>query len=156
MPTIVWEGNRKEFGTSHSCSDIPENAVKLRDADGFIGKAIPYGIVPMLICMMSMPIKAFLNKQSPIDPLFLIPAFVIGFIISLPLHEFMHALCYPKGATVWTGLCLRKLAAYAISYHPLTKTRFILMSLAPSFLGIISLVLFIVLPVSIKPLLTIS
>jgi hypothetical protein len=92
-----------------------------------------------------MPIKAFLNKQSPIDPLFLLPSFVIGFIIALPLHEFMHALCYPKSATVWIGLCLRKLAAYAISYHPLTKTRFIIMSLAPSVLGIIPLVLFIVL-----------
>lgn len=155
MPTIIWEGNKKEFGTSHKCSELPENAVKLRESDGFIGKAMLYGIAPMMICMMSMPIKVFLNKQSPIDPLFLIPAFVIGFIIALPLHEIMHALCYPKGATVWIGLYLRKLAAYAISYHPLTKTRFIIMSLAPSVLGIIPLVLFIVLPISMKPLLTI-
>ena len=155
MPTIIWEGNKKKFGTSHKCSELPENAVKLREADGFIGKAMLYGIAPMMICMMSMPIKAFLNKQSPVDPLFLIPAFVIGFIIALPLHEIMHALCYPKSATVWIGLCVRKLAAYAISYHPLTKTRFIIMSLAPSVLGIIPLVLFIVLPISMKPLLTI-
>ena len=98
MPTIIWEGNKKEFGTSHKCSELHENAVQLREADGFIGKAMLYGIAPMMICMMSMPIKAFLNKQSPIDPLFLIPAFVIGFIISLPLHEIMHALCYPKSA----------------------------------------------------------
>ena len=54
MPTIIWEGNKKEFGTSHKCSELPENAVKLREADGFIGKAMLYGIAPMMICMMSM------------------------------------------------------------------------------------------------------
>lgn len=155
MPQIVWEGNKKGFGTSHDCPDIPDNAVKLRDADGFIEKALPYGIIPMVICVLSVFLKAFLNKQPPIEPLYLIPAFVIGFVVALPLHELMHALCYPKGATVWVGLCMRKIAAYAISYHPLTKTRFIIMSLAPSMLGIIPLVAFIIVPISMKPVLTV-
>ena len=43
MPTIIWEGNKKEFGTSHKCSELHENAVQLREADGFIGKAMLYG-----------------------------------------------------------------------------------------------------------------
>ncbi len=155
MPNIVWEGNKKEFGTLHSCAEIPQNAVKLRNADGFIEKALPYGVAPTVICMLAVFLKAFINKQPPLEPLFLIPAFIIGFLIALPFHEFMHALCYPKGATVWVGLCLRKIAAYAISYYPLTKTQFIIMSLAPSLLGIVPLVLFIVIPISMKPLLTI-
>lgn len=93
MPHIIWEGNNNEFGTSHDHPDIPENAVKLRNADGFIEKALPYGIAPMIICMLTVFLKSFLNKQPPIQPLFLIPAFVIGFIIALPLHELMHAIC---------------------------------------------------------------
>lgn len=104
---------------------------------------MPYGIAPMIICMLS------------IEPLFLIPAFVIGLFVALPLHEFMHAVFYPKGATVWVGLCLRKISAYAISYHPLTKKRFIAMSLAPSVLGIIPLAVFVLAPITMKPLLTI-
>lgn len=155
MPKIVWEGNKKSFGTSHQSPTMPENAVKLRDADGVIERSLPYGVLPMMICMLAVFLKAFLNREPPIEPLFLIPAFVIGFIIALPLHELMHAICYPKSATVWVGLCLRKIAAYAISYYPLTKRSFIIMSLAPSALGIIPLVIFIFAPITMKPLLTI-
>ena len=154
MPTIIWEGNKKEFGTSHECPPLPENAVKLREADGFIAKALPYGIAPVMICILAVFLKAYLKKAVPIDPIFMIPAFIIGFVVALPLHELMHAICYPKGATVWVGLCLRKFAAYAISYCPLTKTRFTVMSLAPSLLGIIPLAVFIAAPVTMKPLLT--
>lgn len=50
---------------------------------------------------------------------------------------------------------MRKIAAYAISNHTLTKTRFIIMSLAPSLLGIIPLIAFIIMPISMKPILTV-
>ncbi len=155
MPKIIWEGNKKDFGTYHDCDPMPENAVKLREAEGFIGKAVPYGIVPMMICMLVVFLKAFINREPPIDPVFLVPAFLAGFIVAMPLHELMHAVCYPRGATVWVGLCMRKLAAYAISYHPLGKGRFIIMSLAPSLLGIIPLTIFIFTPITLKPILTI-
>ena len=155
MPQIVWEGNKKSFGTSHQSLPIPKNAIFLRSANGFIGKSMPFGIVPMLLCMLVVFFKAFFRKEPPIDPLFLIPGFAIGMLVALPLHELMHAICYPKEATVWVGLCLRKMAAYAISYHPLSKKRFIIMSLAPALLGIIPLAAFIITPITMKPLLTI-
>ena len=152
---IVWEGNKKEFGTAHQSPPVPQNAVKIRDAEGFIGKALPFGIAPMALCMLAVFLKAFINKEPPISPIFLIPAFLLGFIIALPLHEFAHAVCYPKEATVWVGLCVRKMQAYAISYYPLTKGRFIGMSLAPAVLGIIPLIGIILIPITMKPLLTI-
>jgi hypothetical protein len=73
---IVWEGNKKEFGTSHQSPSVPQNALKIRDAEGFIGKALPFGIAPMLICMVAVFLKAFINKEPPISPIFLIPAFL--------------------------------------------------------------------------------
>lgn len=152
---IIWEGNKKEFGTSHQSPPVPQNAVKIRDAEGFIGKALPFGIAPMVLCMFAVFLKAFINKEPPISPIFLIPAFLLGFIVALPLHEFAHAVCYPKEATVWVGLCVRKMQAYAISYYPLTKGRFIGMSLAPAVLGIIPLIGVIFIPITMKPLLTI-
>ncbi len=154
MANIIWEGNRREFGTSHQSPPVPQNAIKMRDSEGFIGKAIPFGILPMLICMAAMVIKAYINREPPVSPVYVIPALAVGFIVSLPLHEFAHAICYPKDATVWVGLCLRKLAAYAISYYPLTKKRFIVMSLAPAILGLVPLIGFIIVPVTMKPLLT--
>ena len=132
---IVWEGNKKEFGTSHQSPPVQQNAVKIRDAEGFIGKSLPFGIAPMMICMLAVFLKAFTSKETPISPIYLVPAFLIGFMIALPIHEFAHAVCYPKEATVWVGLCVRKMQAWAISYYPLTKGRFICMSLAPALLG---------------------
>ncbi len=116
MANIVWEGTRKEFGTSHRSLPVPKNAIKIREGDGFIKRAILFGILPMLICMAAVVMKAYFNKESPVSPVYLIPAIAIGFIIAHPLHEFAHAVCYPKEATVWVGLCIRKMAAYAVSY----------------------------------------
>ena len=155
MAKIVWEGNRKEFGTSHQGPPVPQNAIKIREGDGFIKRAIPFGILPMVMCMVAVVMKAYFNKEPPVSPVYLIPAIAIGFIIAIPLHEFAHAVCYPKEATVWVGLCIRKMAAYAISYYPLTKSRFIVMSIAPAVLGIIPLIGFFFIPITMKPLLTI-
>ena len=152
---IVWEGNKKEFGTEHQSPSVPQNAVKIRDSEGFIGKAVPFGIAPMIICMLIVFLKAYINKEPPISPIFLIPALLIGFIIALPLHEYSHAVCYPKEATVWVGLCVRNMQAWAISYHPLSKGRFIVMSLAPAVLGLIPMIVAIFIPVTMKPLFTI-
>lgn len=85
---------------------------------------------------------------------FILPAFIIGFIFALPLHELFHALCYPKEAEVHIGLSLKKVAAFAISFYPISKRRFIVMSLAPMLLGIIPLFIFIICPLSQKWLLT--
>ena len=155
MARIVWEGNRKEFGTSHQSPSVPQNAIKIREGEGFIKGAIPFGVLPMIICTVAVVMKAYFFKEPPISPIYLIPAIVIGLILALPLHEFAHAVCYPKEATVWVGLCIRKMAAYAISYDPLTKSRFIVMSIAPAVLGMIPLIGFFFIPITMKPLLTI-
>ena len=155
MAKIVWEGNRREFGTSHQSPPVPQNAIKIREGEGFIKGAIPFGILPMMICTVAVVMKAYFNQEPPISPIYLIPAIAIGLIIALPLHEFAHAVCYPKEATVWVGLCIRKMAAYAISYDPLTKSRFIVMSIAPAVLGMIPLIGFFFIPITMKPLLTI-
>lgn len=155
MAKIVWEGNKKEFGTSHQSPPVPQNAIKLRDREDLMKKAIPFGICPMIICFAAVVVKAYVHKESPFSPVFLLPAIAFGMIVALPLHELAHAVCYPKEATVWVGLCLRKMAAYAISYEPLTKSRFIVMSLAPAVWGILPLAGFFLLPITMKPLLTI-
>lgn len=154
MPKIVWEGNQKEWGLPHNGELLHPNAVKIKTSDNFFKDSIPYGIPPMLICFLTVFLKAFMNQESPIDPLFLLPAWVVGMVVAMPLHELMHAICYPKQAVVWVGLCLRQVAAYAISFHPITRRRYAMMSLAPSLLGIVPLIAFILIPVSCKPLLT--
>lgn len=85
MPNIIWEGNKKEFGTNHQSPPIQGNAIKLRDSDGFINKALLYGILPMMLCMLAVFLKAFKYKEPPMEPLFLIPGLIIGFIETITL-----------------------------------------------------------------------
>ena len=120
MTKIVWEGTRKEFGTSHRSLPVPKNAIKIREGDGFIKRAILFGILPMLICMAAVVMKAYFNKESPVSPVYLIPAIAIGFIIALPLHEFC-ARCllsqrgYCVGRVMYSqngGICCFVLSSY--------------------------------------------
>ena len=58
MAKIIWEGNKKEFGTVHKSPQVPQNAVKIRDAYGFIGESCTFGIIPMAICMLVVFFKS--------------------------------------------------------------------------------------------------
>ena len=91
MAKIVWEGNRKEFGTSHRSPPVPQNAIIIRERDGLIKKAIPFGILPMVMCMVAVVMKAYLNKEPPVSPLYLIPAIAIGLSL-LFLYMSLHTL----------------------------------------------------------------
>lgn len=76
-------------------------------------------------------------------------------IVALPLHELLHGLCYPDSAEVYIGVCLRRLQAYAVSACPLTRGRFIAMSLAPAAPGLAALALFLACPAAWRPLMTV-
>ena len=154
MPKIIWEGNKKEWGLPHDGEALKQGALKIKTSENIFIDSIPYGIPAMLICFFVVFLKAYIIREPPISPLYIFPSFIIGMLVALPIHEFMHAICYPKGAVVWIGFCMRKVAAYAISFTPITRKRYILMSLAPSIWGIISLVAFVCIPITHKALLT--
>ena len=75
---------------------------------------------------------------------------LFGFFVAMPLHEFLHAISYPKGAKVYIGVSLNRLRAYAASSAALSRGRYIMMSLAPLIPGIIFLAVFVVCPISMK------
>ena len=81
MANIIWEGNRRELGTSYQSPLVSKNAIKIRDSEGAIEKSLPFGILPMLICMAAMVIKAYVNREVPVSYVYIIPAIVIGFIL---------------------------------------------------------------------------
>ena len=154
MPKIIWEGNQREWNIPHKGEPLHKGAEKLKTSENMFRDCIPWGIPGMLICFAAVFLKSFLCRDFLFAPAYFVPAFLIGFLVALPLHELVHSVCYPKDATVWAGLCLRKVAAYAVSFCPITRRRYILMSLAPSLLGIIPLVIFIICPADLKPVMT--
>ncbi len=152
MAKIIWEGNR-DWEKEYPDGEAPEHAVKISRPDDVLKASLPYGILPMLLCFLCVFLKKVASDEFLFNLWFLPLSFLIGFAL-IPLHEILHAVCYPKNATVYVGVCLKKIAAFAISFAPIRKSRYIVMSLAPALLGIVPLIIFVACPIRGKALLT--
>lgn len=106
------------------------------------------------IAKKSIPEKAQVDEFI-FDLWFMPLSFIIGFFVAMPLHEFLHAICYPKGEKVYIGVSVKQLRAYAASSAALSRGRYIMMSLAPMIPGILSLAVFLACPITMKWLMTI-
>lgn len=153
MTKIIWEGNQN-WDKNFPDGPIPKGAVKIKRPDHILSASLPYGITPMIICFIFVFIKQNTSTEFIFDLRFMPVGFLVGFLL-IPVHEYLHAICYPKAATVYVGVCLKKVAAYAVSFYPISKRRYIIMSLTPVLLGVIPLSVFIVCPPHWKALLTI-
>ncbi len=73
---------------------------------------------------------------------------MIGILIGLPffpVHELLHAICFPKGSEVFLFYTMHGLGTTCTT--PMTIKRFIFVNLFPSMiLGIIPLIIFMVIP----------
>ncbi len=155
MANIIWEGNQdwgKEFPEGQG--NVPADAKKLKRPDDILKASLPYGIVPMILCFACFWLKQSASDAFLFDLRFMPLGLLIGFLL-IPVHEFLHAVCYPKQAKVYVGICLKKVAAYAVSFYPIRKSRYIVMSLSPMLLGILPLIVFCICPLQWKALLTI-
>lgn len=65
----------------------------------------------------------------------------IGFLLIF-IHELLHAIAFPKNATVFIGIMPRSFTAVALSSSPVKRNRFIFLSILPMILGVIPLVIF--------------
>ncbi len=164
MAKIIWHGN-KDWNTVWDGNqpwdkeirekDIPSDAVGINRPDDIVKASIPYMILPCVLCFLVVFARKRISPDFSFDMRFMILSYVIGFVAAMPLHEFLHAVCYPKGTTVYIGISIKQLRAFAASSAALTRERYILMSLAPATTGILSLIIFLTAPVSAKWLITI-
>lgn len=143
MPKIIWKGiikSEKDFPTA----DIPKNAKKLdseEDMKKMQMKALPFMIPSVFICFMCMFTKTFIASENVINVGFLFIGVIIGFLLIL-VHEWLHAVAFPKNATVYIGIMPKSLTAVAVSSSPVKRNRFIFLSILPIILGLIPLVIF--------------
>lgn len=128
--------------------DLPENATKVAMPET-TGKmmllAMPFCIILIVILMITMWTKRLIYDYAVINPLFLAVGFVFGALL-LWVHEILHAIVYPKGATVTVGFYPKGFAFVALASYPLKRSRFVLMSLLPFVLGLVPLACFIFFP----------
>ena len=143
MPKIIWKGiikSENDFPTA----DIPENAKKLdseEDMKKMQIKALPFMILSVLICFICMFTKTFIANEKVINVGFLFLGVIIG-ILLIFVHELLHAIAFPKNATVYIGVIPKSFTAVALSSSPVNRNRFIFLSILPIILGLIPLVIF--------------
>lgn len=124
---------------------MPENAEKLERPEDIFKSSLPYGIIPLIISFAVIAMKWFVMGERTVNPLFVPIGILVGFFF-IPIHEVLHAVCYGSGKTVYIGVCVEKVAAFAVCHEAISRRRFIAMSLLPMLLGIIPLVIFLVSP----------
>lgn len=143
MSKIIWKGiikSENDFPTA----DIPKNAKKLdseEDMKKIQIKALPFMIPSVLICFIGMFTKTFLAGEKVINERFIFVGVIIGFLLII-IHELLHAIAFPKNATVFIGIMPRSFTAVALSSSPVKRKRFIFLSILPMILGVIPLVIF--------------
>ena len=104
-------------------------------------KALPFMIPSILLCFICMIVKTFVASQKVINVGFLFLGVIIGFLLIL-VHELLHAIAFPKNATVYIGVMPKSFTAVALSSSPVKRNRFIFLSISPIILGLIPLIIF--------------
>lgn len=143
MARIIWKGiikSENDFPTA----DIPKNAKRLdseEDMKKIQIKALPYIIPSIIICFICMLLKTFIANEKVISITFLFIGIIIGVLLII-VHELLHAIAFPKNATVYIGIIPKYLTAVALSSSPVKRNRFIFLSILPIILGIIPLIIF--------------
>lgn len=140
MPEIKWVGVIRDPDVYES-GRLPENAVKMNMPENIQTAALPFMVLPALICIGSVFLKSYFSRQNIMHPLWVLAGLAIGFLL-FPLHELLHAVVYPHGAQVFLGVVPKQLSAVALASHPLRRGRFLLMCVLPVILGLIPLILF--------------
>lgn len=128
--------------------ELPENAVKLNtpnSMDEMLKKAAPISGVLVTLLFAVMLVKTLTSKTRVISSPSLIIGFIMGFLL-LAVHEWLHAIVYPKDAKVTIGKVKGKILFVALASYPLTRKRFILMCLLPFVLGLLPLAFFMLSP----------
>lgn len=163
MAQIIWNGNKdwesvwaggQPWDREIAEKGLPKNIIPIEGPKDSVKASVPYMVLPCTVCFLAVFFKKELAGEFLFNLWFMPLSFLIGFLVAMPLHEFLHAVSYPKGARVYIGVCLKQLRAYAASSAALSRERYLLMSLAPSLPGLLSLMIFLLCPMTMKWLLT--
>ncbi len=143
---IIFKG--KFDGNADSLPYRPhkEGAVKFIECDNsteLAKKVSKYGLyLSVIIGAIVLVYSAVADYPLRINFLALIP-----FIISMIVHEFLHAICFKEEAFIYTNL--KQGMLFVVGNEDMSRGRYVFMSLLPNIiLGLIPLLLFFAFPSS--------
>ena len=117
-------------------ADLPRGAVRFEEPDTpeqLIGKAaaflVPAGVLVAVVMLFAAAGKGP-GAVSVFDAFYL-PAIFASLLTVVP-HELLHGICFGRNARVELFWSLKYMMAFVISTEPVSKARFIAMSLCPN------------------------
>lgn len=127
--------------------ELPENAVKFREPNNISHMNIIASIIAAIVWIILFGLtKLKVDNTQMYLANYTLVGWIVSFFIIIP-HELVHAMCFPKNAEV--DLYTMPMGMCVTSYHPISKNRFILMSLAPNILfGLIPYIVWFFIPSS--------
>lgn len=121
-----YDGNPDHLPTN----GIKEGSVKFKEIDDITKAGLLFNVIAAIIMIILIIILMIrYSFLTIIDS----PAFIIGVIGSLVVlfpHELLHALCFKEEVYLYTAW--KKGMLFVLGLEPMTKKRFIFMSLLPN------------------------
>ena len=126
---------------------LPENAVKFKEPKNMTETMI---IASVFILPAILGVGLFLVGSLLLHGDLTLDTTFIGLLLSLLClfpHKYLHAICFGKEAEVELFIAPKQLSMFVISTQPVTKARFIFMSLFPNLaFGWLPLAVWMILP----------
>jgi len=145
---IVWKGKFTDM-QQLPVGDLPANAVKFKEPETLpeLGRAASKFLIPVVIIILfAAYIKIRLGGSVHFPDAFNIWGILLALLMIIP-HELLHAIAFPRHAEVQVWHSLRNGMAFVTSTCPMTKARFIFLSLLPNIIfGFLPLLIWILLP----------
>jgi hypothetical protein len=149
---IIYKGIFKDY-EQLPLGELPPDAVKFKEAESFQKLSVVslIFIIPALFLVaIIVMLSGLLHGGITIGGGLFIPliAFSIGLLTIIP-HEILHAVCFGKGAEIEVFMSLKHFNAFVVCTKPITKMRFIMLSLLPNLaFGWLPLIIWAILPYS--------
>jgi len=147
---LIYKGKFKGYDQL-PIGDLPETAVKFNEPDSIekvMEKALVFSLLAFIPIVVVFLLSIGLHQRVVLN--FDLLGFWIWTLISIPalwVHEVLHAIFFGKNSKVEMYTALSKGALFVICTDPISKARFIFLSLFPNIiLGLVSLLVWLVLP----------
>lgn len=146
---LVYKGKFKGLETLPK-ADLPENAVAFhepKDPEGLVGSAIKYMALAWGVVVLISLVALFLRGSvSSVFHWGAVLGILASFLTVIP-HELLHGICFGRDAVVELYTDFRSGILFVVSTQPVSKGRFIFLSLLPNLLfGWIPWILWLLLP----------
>lgn len=121
----------------------PANSNHIAIPENFMTVSLIFALPLMALSIALIFVKRQLLNDFPMVRSAIPIGIALG-ILCCFVHEFLHAVVQPKYAVAYIGLIPAKFMFYMKCSAPISRGRFILMSLLPVILGIVPMIIFIV------------